>query len=101
MDRTQDMPALLTIFEGLGQHFRAAIGTGDFKTILQQPHRVKTGSGRHIQHLPGAVFLQYFNEEIAFAAGTAIPIDKLVPFINETGYVFVFVMIRITDLQGI
>ena len=47
------------------------------------------------------MLLQEPEEELAFAGGPAVPVDELVPFVDESVDVLVLVLVGVADPQGI
>ena len=99
--RAQNVAAVPGIVEGLGEHFRATVGTGDFETRFQQLHGMEAGAGRDIQDLFCAVLLERADEEIAFGLRASVPVDQLVPFFDEGVHVLLFVLVCITDTERV
>ena len=62
---------------------------------------MKPGTGSNIQNTLGAALLEQLDEEITFALVTRIPVDELIPLVDEALDVFLLVMISIPDVNRI
>ena len=99
LNRAQDVITPAGVLERLGEHDRAAVGAGYLETGFEKLYGVEAGAGCDIQHFL-TVLLEGADEEIAFAVCAAIPIDQLVPFLDEGVDVLGLVLIRVTDGRG-
>src|SRR5690606_16749656 len=93
--------ALPGVLEGLGEHLGAAVGADRLEALLEQSHRVETGSRGDVQHLAHTTGLQLVDEEASLALGSTLPVDELVPLLDETGDVLLRVVIGVSNLEWI
>jgi hypothetical protein len=62
---------------------------------------MESGSGSHIQHAFGTALSEQLDEEVALAFVARIPIDQLVPLVDEAFDILLLIMVRIADFDRI
>ena len=101
MEGLHDKTGPFGVFKGLGQHFRAAVRTGHVESGFQEPNRVESRAGCHVQDPLDPTFLENIDEKVPFAGGPGIPVNEFIPFQDKTVDVFSFILVGFALGNGI
>jgi len=58
---------------------------------------VKAGAGGHVQNALGTALLEQANKEIPFTGETCIPVNQLIPLLDEAMNIFSLVVVSLSD----
>ena len=83
VDRLQDVVARFGVLERLGEHGSVAIDARHLEPGVEKLDGVEAGAGGHVEHLHLAARLQQLDEEAPLALGAGLPVDQLVPLLDE------------------
>jgi len=62
---------------------------------------MEPGAGGDVEHPLRAALLEQLDEEVALAFVAGVPVDEFVPFLDELRDVFLLVVIRLPDFDGV
>ena len=93
------MTPTLAILERLVEHLRAAVRADDVETRFNQPNRVISCAGSHIEHLACSSFFELIDEKLPLRFGPCAPVDQFVPLLDEPANVFLLVVASLSDLE--
>src|SRR5690606_42161906 len=83
------------------QHLGAAVDAGGVEAGLEQSHRVEAGAGRGVEDRLHTVLAQQVDEEAALALVPTLPVDELVPLVDEALVVLLGVVVALPDRQRV
>jgi hypothetical protein len=79
----------------------AAVSAHSLEAFFEQAHRVEAGAGGDVENGADVPCLQLVDEEPTFTQCTSLPVDQLVPLLDEAGDVLLRVVVGVAYLDRV